>query len=822
MSSSSNQFKHVLRRLVRSPLFTVMTLATLAIGIGANTAIFSVIEGVLLKPLPYPRPDELVGLWHTAPGVNIEELNISPSLYFTYSEEGRTFQSVGAWRGDSVSVTGLAEPEQVPALNVTASVLPLLGVKPVIGRTFSRKDDTAGSPATAMLAYGYWQSRFGGDASVIGRRIMVDGAAKEVIGVLPRSFRFLNQKPSLVTPFQFDRSKVTLGNFSYQGVARLKPGVTMAQANADVARMLPMDNRRFPPPPGFSVKMLEDARIGPNVRPFKTDLVGDIGSVLWVLMGTIGMVLLIACANVANLLLVRAEGRQQELAIRAALGAGSSRIAIELLLESVTLGLMGGALGLGVAYGALKILVKMGPSSLPRLDDIGVDLNVLLFTLAISLGAGVLFGLIPVFKYAGPQLATTLRGGGRTLSQSRERHRARSTLVVVQVALALVLLISSGLMIRTFRAMRQVQPGFTDPGTLQTLTVFIPEAQVKEPERVLHMQQEMLGKIEGIPGVSSVALTNSVPMDGSGWNDPIFAEDHTYAENQLPAIRRFKFVSPGLFKTMGSRLVAGRDFTWNEAYSEAPVAVVSENMARELWRNPAAAIGKRIRENKQSLWREVIGVIADVRDDGLNKKAPTTVYWPTLLKDFEGDKTSIRRSLTFVIRSNRAGSESFMKEVRQAIWTVNPNVPVADVRTLDEINQKSLARTSLTLVMLGIAGAMALLLGAIGIYGVISYSVSQRTREIGIRMAIGARQQELTKMFVRHGLLLAGLGVACGLAAAFALSRLMTSLLFEVSPSDPLTYVSVSVILAAAAALASYVPARRVSAVDPVEALRAE
>jgi putative ABC transport system permease protein len=822
MGSSNNQLKHVVRRLARSPMFTGMTLLTLAIGIGANSAIFSVIEGVLLKPLPYPHPEELIGVWHTAPGLNLPEVNISPSLYFTYREESRTFENVGVWRGESVSVTGLAEPEQVDTLNVTETVLPMLGVKPLLGRTFSHKDDTAGTPETVMLAYGYWQSRFGGEASAIGRRIMVDGAAKEVIGVLPQSFRFLGLKPALVIPFQFDRQKVTLGNFSYQGVARLKPGATLAQANADVARMLPMDNQRFPPPPGFSVKMFEDARIGPNLRPFKKDLVGDIGNVLWVLMGTIGLVLLIACANVANLLLVRAEGRQQELAIRAALGAGSGQIARELLLESVTLGLTGGVLGLGLAYGAVKVLVKMGPSTLPRLDDISIDPSVFLFTLAISLIAGVLFGLIPVFKYAGPQLAGTLRGGGRTLSQSRERHRARSTLVVVQVALALVLLVSSGLMIRTFKALKEVQPGFTNPEGVQTLTISIPEAQVKEPVRALRMQQDMLEKIEAIPGVSSAAMSTSIGMDGGGWNDPIFAEDHVYSENQLPAIRRFKFVSPGLFKTMGNRLVAGRDFTWSDAYNQIPVAVVSENLARELWHDPAAALGKRIRENKQNPWREVIGVIGNVRDDGLNKPAPTMVYWPTMMKDFEGDKISIRRWLSFVIRSQRAGSESFLKEVRQAVWAVNPNVPVADVRTLDEIYKKSLARTSLTLVMLGIAGVMALLLGVIGIYGVISYSVSQRTREIGIRMAIGARQQELTQMFVKHGLVLAAIGVACGLTAAFALTRLMTSLLFGVSASDPLTYAGVSLGLVAAAVVASYVPARRVSAIDPVEALRAE
>jgi putative ABC transport system permease protein len=823
MSASSNQFKHVLRRLVRSPLFTGMTLLTLAIGIGANTAIFSVIEGVLMKPLPYPHPEQLVGVWHTAMGLNIPELNMSPSLYFTYREQSQTFQEIGVWQGGSASITGLSEPEQVDTLNVSEGVLPLLGAKPLLGRTFSHKDDTEGSPETVMLTYGYWQSRFGGDASVIGRRTMVDGAAKEVIGVLPRTFRFLDRKPSLVTPFQFDRAKVTLGNFSYQGVARLRPGVTLAQANADVARMLPIDNRNFPAPPGFSVKMFEDARIGPEVRPFKRDLVGDIGNVLWVLMGTIGMVLLIACANVANLLLVRAEGRQQELAIRAALGAGSGQIARELLLESVTLGLIGGALGLGLAYGALKILVKMGPASLPRLEDIGIDLNVLLFTLAISLVAGVLFGLIPVFKYAGPQLAGTLRGGGRTLSQSRERHRARSTLVVVQVALALVLLISSGLMIRTFQALRQVQPGFTNPEAVQLLTVSIHEAQVKEPDRVLRMQQDMVEKIEAIPGVTSVAMANAVPMEGDGWSDVVFAEGHTYSENQLPAIRRFRFVSPDYFKTMGYRLVAGRDFTWNEIYNRSPVAAVSESTARELWHDPASALGKRIRENKENSWREVIAIVGDVRDDGLNKKPATMIYWPTLMKGFEDGKAEfIRRTLTFVVRSNRTGSESLLKEVRQAIWSVNPNVPVADVRTMGEVYQKSLARTSLTLVMLGIAGAMALLLGVIGIYGVISYSVSQRTREIGIRMAVGARQQELTQMFVRHGLVLAGIGVAFGLVAAYGLTRLMTSLLFEVSPSDPLTYAAVSGVLIAAAVVASYLPARRVSAVDPVEALRAE
>jgi len=822
MGTFGNQSKHVLRRLLQAPLFTVMTLLTLAIGIGANTAIFSVIEGVLLKPLPYPHPEQLVGVWHTAAGLNIKELNASPSLYFVYREENRTFQDVGLWRGDAVSVTGLAEPEQVQSLDVTEGVLPLLGVQPILGRGFSHYDDSPKTPETVLLTYGYWQSRFGGDKTVIGRRILVDGTAREVIGVLPQSFRFLDQKPSLITPLQFDRAKLFLGNFSFQAVARLKPGVTIVQANADVARMLPLYSQKFPPPPGFSVKMFNDARIGPNLRPFKQDLVGDIGSVLWVLMGTIGMVLLIACANVANLLLVRADGRQQELAIRAALGAGSRRIAGELMFESLALALVGGALGIGLAYEALRLLIWAAPVNLPRLEDISIDPLVLLFTFAISVVAGLLFGLIPVFKYVGPNLATALRSGGRSASQSRERHRARSTLVVVQVALALVLLISSGLMIRTFQAMKNVQPGFSKPEELQTFRISVPDTQVKDAQAVLRMQQNMLEKVGGIAGVSSAGLISNLPMDGQGWTDPIFTKDRVYPEGQIPPLRRFKFVSPGLFRTMGNPLLAGRDFEWTDSHEERPVAIVSENMARELWGSPSAALGKQIRESHTGPWREVVGVVGDERDDGVNQKAPAIAYWPILMKEFEGDAHSIRRSLVFAVRSPRTGSQAFLQEIRQAVWSINPNVPVADVGTMKVVYDKSLARTSLTLVMLAIAGAMALLLGVIGIYGVISYSVSQRTREIGIRMAIGANQHELTQMFVRHGLALAAIGVACGLSAAVVLMRLLSKLLFEVSPLDPLTYGTVAVGLVSAAILASYVPARRVTAVDPVEALRAE
>ena len=808
------------------PGFTAITVLTLALGIGANTAVFSVIEGVLLKPLPYPRSSELVTLDHAAPGVNMPRAGAAPFLYFTYREDGRVFEDVGLWNTGTVSVTGRAEPEEVRTLFVTDGVLPMLRVQPMLGRVFSKADDSPSTPETVVLTAGYWRSKFGADPSAIGKTLMVDSRPREIVGVLPDSFRFLDRQISLLVPFRFDRSRVFLGQFSYNALARLKPGTTIDQASADVARMIPISLTRFPPFPGGNVKMFEEARLTPRVLSLKDDLVGDVHTVLWVLMGTIGMVLLIACANVANLLLVRAESRQQELAIRAALGAGSGRIAREMLLESVSLGLLGGAVGLGLAFGALRLLVSLAPGNLPRIQDITLDLAVLLFTLAVSVVAGLLFGAIPVLKYARGRLGLTLRGGGRTATTSRERHRARNTLVVAQIALALVLLISSGLMIRTFQALRDVNPGFARAGEVQTFRVSIPDSQIKQNEAVARMHQAILDKMAAVAGVGSVALSSTVTMTGDGWHDPLYAQDRTYSESKIPPLRLFKIVSPGYLQAMGTPLVAGRDFTWTDLYDLRPVAMVSENLARELWGQPSAALSKRIRPYAQGQWREVVGVVGDMRDDGLNKKAPTVAYWPSMMQSFlpgkDDDKTFVLRGATFIIRSSRTGTPGFTDELSRAVWSVNPNLPIAGVRTLQEIYDASLARTSFTLAMLGIAGGMALLLGVAGIYGVISYSVSQRAREIGIRIALGAQPQAVTRMFVTHGLTLAAIGVTLGLMAAAGVTRLLSTLLFEVNPIDPVTYVMVSVTLVAATIIASYVPALRATAVDPINALRAE
>ncbi len=825
MAMFNDQLWQVLRRLSRAPLFTAITLLTLAVGVGANTVIFSVVEGVLLKPLPYPHAEQLIGVWHTAPGIGMKELNMAPSVYFIDREQNTTLQDIGAYEDDSLNVTGAGEPEHVPGLDVTDGTLPILGVAPALGRLFSRHDDSPGAPQTVLLSYGYWQRKFGGAASVIGRSITVDGKPRTIIGVLPRGFHFLDDPDAaLVLPFQWDRSKTHLGEFDERALARLKPGVSMAQATADMARLLPVVSRTFPPPEGFSAGMFEKVRLGPNLRPLKQDVVGDVGDVLWVLMGSIVLVLLVACANVANLLLVRVEGRRQELAIRSALGAGRGRIASELLCESMALGFVGSLVGLALAYGALRVLVAIAPTGLPRIHEIGIDLPVLLFAFALALFTSLLIGLIPVIKYAGASANSGLREGGRALSQSRERHRARKTLVVVQVALALVLLICSGLMIRTFRALMHVSPGFVDPDTVQTFRFYIPETHIPdtERERVVRMNQEILNKLAAIPGVSSASFSTAVPMDGRDSNDVVFAQDHVYGEGELPPIRRFKFISPGFFATLGTQLIAGRDITWTDTYQTRPVAIISENFARQYWHDANGALGKRIRVASTDDWREIVGVVQDTHDDGVGRAAPTSVYWPIMLDHFEGEKQILRRNLAFTLRSPRAGSRTFMQEVQERVWSVDANVPLADVSTLGQFYTKSMARTSFTLVMLCVAGGMALLLGIVGIYGVISYSVSQRTREIGIRMALGAQRNTLTSLFVRQGLWLTGIGIGCGLVVAFVTMRLMSSILFNVSPVDPLTYVVITAGVIATAYLACYLPSRRAATVNPVNALRAE
>jgi predicted permease len=820
--------KHACRRLRRSPGFAITVVLTLAIGIGANTAVFSVLNSVLIRPLSYPEPQQLVALRLNAPGAPgltdfRDELRLSASMYLTFAAHNTSFQSMGVWLPGTASITGLAQPEQVNTALITDGVLQTLGVPAAAGQWLTAVDQDSRGTQRVMLSYGYWMRRFGGDPSVVGRTINVDSLPRVIAGVMPRGFKVVSYDFDLLVPLAFDPVKQQLAGFAYRGIGRLRPGVTISQANADVARLLNVWMDSWTNGPGSDPHFYLTWKITPAFRPLKEQVVGSIGNVLWLVMATIGVVMLIACTNVANLLLVRADGRQQELAVRSALGAGRWRIARELLLESVTLGLLGGAVGVGVAYAGLRLLISIGPENLPRLSEISLDSQSLAFTLILSVISGLLFGSVPVLRYAPSQQAVPLIGAMRTASMSRERQRGRNLLVVAQVAMALVLLISAVLMIRTFYAMRNVDPGFSDPASLQVMRISIPDTLVRDPQTVTRLQNSIQDKLAAIPGVSSAGFAVSVPMSGAEPNwDGIYIEGKNY-EGEEPPLRLFNYVSPGYFHTAGTRFVAGHDFAWSDIYSLRPVGILSESLARELWGSPSAAIGKRFREYPSMPWHEVVGVVQDVRENGVDQSSPATVYWPSLMHDLYGPgPLDARRTAYFALRSSRAGTQTFINEMQQAVWSVNSNLPVASISTMQDIYSQSMARTSFTLVMLAIAGTMALALGILGIYGVISYAVSQRTREIGIRMALGANKSELLWMFVRSALVLTGIGTAVGLGAAAALMRLMRALLFGISPLDPVTFTAVPVALVAAAALASYLPARRTAAVDPVEALRAE
>ena len=821
--------RFAVRTLRKAKGFTGVAVLTLALGTGGAVAIFNVLNGVVLKPLPYSDPERLIELRVKAPAVSANDVNasnwgLSRADYFTFREQNRTCEDLGLYdletssSGNAVNVTGVGQPEHVPALSVTDGLLPVLGVAPLIGRTFTRADDEAGSPDTVMLAYGYWQSKFGGDPAAIGRAIDVDGKSRVIIGVLPKRFRFLDDpKLAIVLPMKINREAMQLGGYNFGAVARLKPGVTLEQARADVARMIPITLRSFPPYPGGTVKEFDDLRLQPDLQPLKHEILGNAERVLWILMGGISLVLLIACANVANLLLLRAEGRLQELAIRSALGAGKGRIAAQLLTESLILAMLGGLIGLALACGALRILIAIAPTGLPRLDEIGLDVRVVSFSVAVSLLACLLFSSVPILRYAGLGLGIKLRESGRSMSESRSRHRSRSLLAITQVALSLILLVSSGLMIRTFLALTKVDPGFVAPSEVETFRLYVPETQIKDATRVTLLYQEISRKIAAIPGVSSVGISENLPMDGGGYLDGIFVKGRVYPSNQIPLYLN-QYVGPGFFEALGTRLVAGRTFGWSDLFDRAPKMMVSEKFAREYWHDPSKAIGEQIGSPKT--WREIIGVVGDIHLNGVEKEAPAAVYFPTLATF--GKTDSVSRSVAFSMRTPRAGSEGLRNEIQQTVQSVNGNFPLADVRTLDSYYRNSMARTSFMLVMLSLAGGMALLLSVVGLYGVLAYSVAQRTHELGIRMALGAQRRDILQLVLSRGIRLTLIGVGIGVTGAFMLTRFLSSLLYGVRPNDPITLVTMSLLLLAIALLAAYFPARRAAKVDPMTALRFE
>jgi len=829
IDSLGRDLARTVRGLPRRPGFTLATVLTLALGIGATTAIFSVIYSVLLKPLPYPNPDELVRIRHVAAAFSSNDMTTASTQYLTYRAENRTFAEIGLWQESGVTLSGDGEPERLSALRVTHGLLQALGVQPLRGRWFTEQEHTpaAQGPEPVLISYAFWQRRFGGEETALGTDVTLDSRRLQIVGIMPPDFRSPGTTPrhDVIVAVRLDPAQQFIGSFEYQALGRLARGVTQAEARADLERLAPIWLASWPLAPGITLtrEAMANARITPMLRPMHEDLVGAVATTLWVLMGAIGAVLLVACANIANLMLVRADGRRQEFAVRAALGARAARIARELIVESLVVGAAGGVLGLLLAYVGLEALVALGPSNLPRLEEIAVHPPVLAFTVAVSLASTLLFGSITALKYA-LHIDAIAIASSRGASASRQRSATRNTLVVVQVSLALVLAVGAGLMIRTFQELRDVKPGFFDAATVQTANLWMPAALSADPQRLLAVQREILDAVAAVPGVSSVGLARQVPLEGNpGSNAVIVVEGQEPAAGQSPAVRRLNFISPGYFETLGTRLVAGRHLTWADIEAGGTVALISEGYARELATEPAAALGVRIRVPVATDdWREVIGVVEDVRETGLYRAAPSMVYWPANARNFFGRPAIGVPAPALVIRSERAGDAVFRNEILRAIQSVNPDTAAVVTSTLEDLYAGSLARTSFTLVLLAIAGGMALVLGVIGIYGVIAYVVSQRTREIGIRSALGAQPRELERMFLRQGLALGAIGAAVGLVAAAMLGRSMSALLFGVSPLDPAAYLTALAVVVLATALATYVPARRAAAVDPMKTLKAD
>ncbi len=812
LADAWQDLRHSWRALGKARVFATAAVLTLALGIAGTVTMFSVVHGVLLKPLPYQDPDALVRIVHVIGG--IRQPYFSDVVFRAYVDHTQAFSDVGVWvPASTAAITGQGDPEEVRTLTASRSLLTTLGVPPALGRWFSTAEDAPGGAATVMLTHGYWQRKFGGDPAALSRTLTIDGRPHQIVGIMPPDFRF-SEEFEIIRPLRINAAAPSAG-FRLVGLARLKPGVALAQGNADVMRVLHAWFEQAGTRPEIR------ARWSPALQPLMDDVVGDVRATLWILMGAIAIVLLMACANVANLLLVRADGRRRELAIRTALGAGGLRIARQLLVETLLLAALGGGAGIALAYGALRALVAIAPANLPRIPDIAIDPAVIGFAVAISLLSGLLFGSIPVLKHARPRLDALGAGGGR---MTRGRQRSQQILVTTQMALALMLLVGAGLMIRSFQTLRNTNPGFTNPPALQMFTMRVVPALAQEAEHVTRMQEDLLQRIAKIPGVSTVAFATRMPM-GVDRSSAALTVKGRPDDGRTPPNHQVKVISPDLFRTQGTPLIAGRDFTWSDVHGTRDIAIVSENLARELFGSADAAVGQTLREyyDNESPWREVVGVVGNVHDDGVHRNAPTTVYFPVRpVQRAFGIPGFQSRRVTFAIRSDRAGTPDFLEQVRDAVSSVSASVPMAQVTTLDEPYRRSMARTAFTLLMLAIAGTMALLLGMCGIYGVISYAVSQRRREIGIRLALGAPLTAVRHLFVRRGLVMGAAGLAAGLAGAVAVTRLMKSVLYGVTPLDPMTFAAMPVLLAAAVALASYLPARAATMVDPVETMRAE
>ena len=820
------------RMLLKHPGFTFIAVMTLALGIGANTAIFSIVNAVLLRQLPYPEPSRLVMLWSTMQSQGVSSSGSSLPDYREWRDHNHVFEGLGGYYYGDFNLSGASrEPERVQGGRVTANLFQVLGVAPAMGRGFLPEEEKWGRHQVVMLSYELWQRRYNSDPGIVGRAINLGGEPHTVVGVMPQGMPFFDNQPKteLWTPISFPAgdNHDSRNNYFVNLVGRLKPGVTVEQAQADVSSVASRIH-----------ETTGEKLLGGYVVPLREQLVGNVRPMLLVLLGAVAFVLLVACVNVANLLLARATARERELAIRASLGASRRRIIRQLAVESLPLGLMGSVAGLLLAVWGIDLLASLLPATLPRHNPITIDLPVLLFTLLISLMTALIFGLLPAFQVAGADVQSALNEGGRSGKQGRRQGRLRAVLIASEMALALVLLIGAGLMIESFFRLRRVDTGFSAQNVL-TMRIALPDSKYPKPKSVedpapagLGFYERLLERVKALPGVEAAGVSTTLPLGaGNSWGKLFSIEGRPLPASmaQVPVVR-FTLASPEYLSAMRINVLRGRAFNEHDTENSQGVAIISDSIARKyfqgedplgktVWMGPPENLlpPEALKVIGRFQRRTVVGVVADVKGSSLEAASEVMVYAPYTQSRREGWSNSFMLSVR-----TASAPESMAASLRKQVYALDPDQPVSDVMTMEERLNQSLSQPRFSAVLLGLFALVALVLAAVGIYGVISYTVTQRTHEIGIRMALGASAQDILKMVVGQGMMLTLIGVGIGLVAAFLLTRAMSSLLFEVSSFDPLTYAGVSLLLVIIAFIACYIPARRATRVDPMIALRYE
>ena len=816
------------RSLRRAPAFTVTTAVTLVIGIGAAVAIFALINGVLLRALPYGRADRLVAVWFDMSGVSLHKVNQASSTYFTYRKLARSIEGIGLYDDGAVNVSdprGGTDPQRISTAWLTASLIPLLQISPSIGRTFTDEEDLPKGADVVIIAEGLWRSRFGADPKILGRTLEVNGRSRSIIGVMPKRFRFPTAATQLWLPLQLDPNAPYGGGFDYDAIARLKPGFSVADAQRDFAAVLPRVVELYPTmAPGLSMRvMMDQAKPVPFLVPLKEDLTSGIAKTLWIVAAAAGLVLLVACANVTNLILVRAEARHRELAVREALGAGRGRVLVHFFAEAAMITAIAAVVGIGLATLAIRALVSMGPADIPRLTEVRIDVATSGFALGISVLVALVCSAIPALRLGRVHLAHALRegGGGRGGTASRVRQRVRSALATAQIAMALVALCSSGLLIRTFQQLNAVRPGF-NPEKLATFWISLPSARYANDSAVVRFYAQLLDRVRNLPGVQTAGIASRLPLVPYGMNqNPFYPEDDPSYATKIPPLQIFTTSDGDYFRAMGIPLIAGR--TFDRLDVQRPYeAILSQATAVQFWKDSTGqrALGKRFRGLPTGSLYTVVGVVGNARDTALAARPSQTVYFPEVPtgKDLN-DQT--RNTMALVVRTT-AEPIAISRPVQQVIRDLDPSLPLFDVKPMTAVFRASMAQLSFTILVLGAAAIVTLVLGMIGLYGVMAYVVRLRTRELGVRIALGASPGAVVAMLTRQGVVLTAVGIGVGLVLFALAARFLRTLLFGVAPTDLVTISSTSLLLVAIAALASWIPARRTSRLDPADVLRAE